>query len=375
MGCLHQAFDGVVTAENFAVLKYKMIQAMQDSEFIAMDAEFSGIAVPKHDNHPGVEPMAFFDTRKERYEKLAQIVDHMGLLQVGLAFFIKNNLGAYEASFFSFYLEQPRGLLMTESAKEALGDKFDIEKCFSEGIPMDQFSELVYAMKGLNKPMVVYNGTYDFSFLMKNCLGLIPDNFDQFKAATHALFPTVIDVKYLADVLTSNTHNIVNKDLKSLFTSLPEPKSTLKTFTANFHDSGYDAHVTGSTLLSLIDVFGLKNVLAHSNIIRDGGLSIYKYYSLDGGSDHVPSGHVYTVSSNMQGINYPAAKLGSDLRSFAGNNGTFSQGCKTDMVDGVMMVMFNSRADVDLFNNSTKFGLSYKGKAPNYVLHKTKLKY
>jgi hypothetical protein len=152
------------------------------------------------------------------------------------------------------------------------------------------------------------------------------------------------------------------------------PKAALKApalANAGFHDAGYDALVTGSTLLSLIDIFGVSQILLHTNIIRDGGRTIYKHYCLDGSSvDHVPATrYLFQVTSNLKGVNNPAAKLGADMKAFSGRGGVFSQGCKTDIKNGHLMVMFNSQHDVDLFNGSTKFGQGFQGKAPNYTLH------
>lgn len=359
LSCLYHAFDGEVTKDNFILLEPKLRQAVAGCQFLAMDAEFSGLEVPAATGREAVKPLAFFDTFAERYGKMRKVVSTMGLLQVGLSFFQKSGIDGYEATPWTFFLKQPRDLPFSQSAQQTLNlSENDRTKIFDHGIPLTEFKRFAQCLQAFEKPLVVYSGQWDLAFFQQNFVAPLPQTWADFKKAVFATFPNVLDLKYFGDVYASTFPGADNSSLdkmyQSLQTSLPLTGALNAHSLSNqaFHTAGYDALCTGAIYLHMQQKLKAEHFKAGNGVVRCGGLSIYKFFCLsprfaDNKPDH---SLIFTVNPKLPGKN--AALLGSSLRT------EFTRAYKANVNEknGVIYINFTNQNELNQFRTSAKFG-------------------
>jgi poly(A)-specific ribonuclease len=87
-----------VTKENFGSILPSVLEAIESSDFIAFDLEFTGLGMDKNDR------IHVMDTSQERYEKTARICSQFLPLQVGICTFKYNDKeDFYVAKPWNFY--------------------------------------------------------------------------------------------------------------------------------------------------------------------------------------------------------------------------------------------------------------------------------
>ena len=126
-----------VTRLNFKEALPAISEAIEDSSFIAIDAEFSGLTARKRENA--------MDTCEERYKKMINGVKDFTILQFGICTFSWNDEQLqYVAKPFNFYIfpkpynrQMPdaRFLCQSSSLDFLAGQGFDFNKWISQGIP------------------------------------------------------------------------------------------------------------------------------------------------------------------------------------------------------------------------------------------------
>ncbi|PSN74015.1 CAF1-domain-containing protein [Corynespora cassiicola Philippines] len=111
--------------------------------------------------------------------------------------------------------------------------------------------------------LVGHNMFTDLVYLYRCFVGDLPDTLHKFTEAIHALFPRIIDTKYLAthnegDLKASPTLEKISKDLQS------QPLPDIVTHTAHtkyhnstaYHEAGYDSLLTATIMLRLAATLG-----------------------------------------------------------------------------------------------------------------------
>uniref|UniRef100_A0A0L8HVV5 Poly(A)-specific ribonuclease PARN n=1 Tax=Octopus bimaculoides TaxID=37653 RepID=A0A0L8HVV5_OCTBM len=127
------------TGANFYECIDLIQKSIEESDFVAIDGEFTGL---DHPDHGQPQP---FDTPAERYQKLSKGSVEFLLLQFGLCTFKLNpETQQYETNPFNFYIfpkpfkkESPdqRFLCQSSSIDFLASQGFDFNKVFREGIP------------------------------------------------------------------------------------------------------------------------------------------------------------------------------------------------------------------------------------------------
>ena len=126
-----------VTRLNFKEALPAISEAIEDSSFIAIDAEFSGLTARKRENA--------MDTCEERYKKMINGIKDFTIVQFGICTFSWNDeQQQYLAKPFNFYIfpkpynrQMPdaRFLCQSSSLDFLAGQGFDFNKWISQGIP------------------------------------------------------------------------------------------------------------------------------------------------------------------------------------------------------------------------------------------------
>ncbi|XP_047741055.1 poly(A)-specific ribonuclease PARN-like isoform X2 [Hyalella azteca] len=128
-----------VTATNFREVLPKVFDAINKADFVAVDAEFSGLRRSTAD-----QEFSIMDTLEERYTKVASSVKEFGMIQFGMSCFHSDaNKKSYETATFSFYLLKKMTSLFSpntftvcsNSLRFLAANKFDFNKLFSDGLP------------------------------------------------------------------------------------------------------------------------------------------------------------------------------------------------------------------------------------------------
>ncbi|KAK2171272.1 hypothetical protein NP493_1085g00046 [Ridgeia piscesae] len=128
-----------VLRSNFETLFPDIEQSIQDADFIAIDAEFSGLRQPSSKD----ERPSLFDTGEERYKKLRRCVSQFTLMQIGLSAFVKDvKDNRYIAHTYNIHLfpssfgPNDDTFMCQASSLEFLAKfNFDFNKWVYEGVP------------------------------------------------------------------------------------------------------------------------------------------------------------------------------------------------------------------------------------------------
>jgi len=138
------------------------------------------------------------------------------------------------------------------------------------------FRRVFNALANAKKPVVGHNCLYDVMFVMYNFDGAFPETVSEFFTRVHALFPTLVDTKYVSTFKlddqgkqalqnTVRFNSTALGDLyKSVLTESPAVAiaggdtfarySTTEEGKAQLHEAGWDSFVTGACLLKLADM-------------------------------------------------------------------------------------------------------------------------
>lgn len=122
-----------VTTENFKEVLPSILQAVERADFIAIDAEFTGLRRRETSRY------CELDTIEERYIKAREAAKDFGMIQFGISAFryIKEK-ASYSHATFSFYLLGKTGDMLyydNTSLKFLADNGFDFNKLFKSGLP------------------------------------------------------------------------------------------------------------------------------------------------------------------------------------------------------------------------------------------------
>ncbi|KFY06733.1 hypothetical protein V492_07795 [Pseudogymnoascus sp. VKM F-4246] len=122
-----------------------------------------------------------------------------------------------------------------------------------------ELSSISKALTAKSRVLVGHNLFTDLIFLYHTFIGDLPPTVTEFQEKIHALFPTVIDTKYMAtrealvDSRQSSSLQDLHQDLKSQHTAqicLPEG---FRSYQSRYkpHEAGYDSYLTAQIFLKL----------------------------------------------------------------------------------------------------------------------------
>ena len=128
-----------ITFKNFDSVKQKILTLIHQSEFIAFDCEFSGLALREEDEHN------IYDSVEDRYQKIKHMCQNGIIFTLGLSFFIYNSeKDIYEGHPYNFYLfpstdgmkgyYSPIFAVTATSINFLAEHNFDFNKVFKDGI-------------------------------------------------------------------------------------------------------------------------------------------------------------------------------------------------------------------------------------------------
>lgn len=122
-----------VTVENFAETLPSILQAVERADFIAIDAEFTGLRRKETSRY------CELDTIEQRYTKAREAAKDFGMIQFGItAFRYIREKSSYSHATFSFYLLGKTGDMLyydNTSLKFLADNGFDFNKLFKSGLP------------------------------------------------------------------------------------------------------------------------------------------------------------------------------------------------------------------------------------------------
>ncbi|XP_028400539.1 poly(A)-specific ribonuclease PNLDC1-like [Dendronephthya gigantea] len=166
-----------VVRSNFEVILPQIEAALEKSEFIAIDTEFTGLAA--NDN----QQPSLFDAPCERYTKLKRMVNQFLVCQFGVSAFVKSQeySNTYEAHTYNFHLypssfgqqHDIRFTCQASSLEFLCNHRFDFNKFVYEGISYlngNQRAELQeLCLKNHVKIASSLNKVIEQDFLCPNC--------------------------------------------------------------------------------------------------------------------------------------------------------------------------------------------------------------
>jgi poly(A)-specific ribonuclease len=113
--------------------------------------------------------------------------------------------------------------------------------------------------------------------ILRQFFSPLPESFEDFRSMTNALFPNILDTKYMASLtpLKELINNTTLGDMDKILDKEPFPKLTLEncaysTNDEKLHEAGYDAFLTGYCYLRML------NYLVSFNSSRQ---NLVEYYS------------------------------------------------------------------------------------------------
>uniref|UniRef100_T1IEU5 Uncharacterized protein n=1 Tax=Rhodnius prolixus TaxID=13249 RepID=T1IEU5_RHOPR len=307
-----------VTNSNFKELLPEIKNVINSASFICLDGEFTGLS--------NADNIASFATPSEYFCKLRSSALDFLVVQFGLSAFRKEDSGKrYTNKTYNFYLfprqlnrqARDRRFLCQASSLTFLTEHgFDFNKLFREGISYltqsdeDNLKEVfaekqkwkeanasttncakipvpsklqstvdqaVNSIKELLRPdceksegklIVGHNMLLDICHIINAFLDPLPSDYHEFKEMVHALFPNLVDTKFMCseeplnDLVPSTVlEHLLNTVHKRPFI-LPEIINGEEKCTFNLnkdnllHHAGYDAFITGICFLSTLHYLG-----------------------------------------------------------------------------------------------------------------------
>ncbi|KAK6754457.1 hypothetical protein RB195_013452 [Necator americanus] len=143
-------------------------------------------------------------------------------------------------------------------------------------------SQIFYYLSKVKPPLIVHNSLLDLLHIYNSFEDNLPETYNEWKCAIHALFPVIIDTKVLATTLREELMSggcadlslqalgaFLNSDLSSKIlpvrTSLNIGTEGMKQFVKdnkNYHNAAFDALMTGDVFVKLTHMLVLKRCSA-----------------------------------------------------------------------------------------------------------------
>eukprot|EP01084_Bolivina_argentea_P243670 408441_1 len=213
--------------------------------YIAVDTEFPGVVsrLKYSCNYP--------DWTRPGYKLVADNVNRLKLIQVGLAFY--NEKGEtpspYSTYQFNFEFNISRDMFATDSIVLLINSGIDFNKLNKCGIQHNKFAE-IFTMSGLvlndDVTWICFHGSYDFAYLVKTlCCKNLPIKESDFLHYLQIYFPSIYDLK----ILLNNIHSIKAGGLQALANIL-----NIKRI-GQTHMAGSDSLLTGDVFFKFRELY------------------------------------------------------------------------------------------------------------------------
>lgn len=246
-------------------------QAVNESDFIAIDCELSGLGFNDSKD-------IRYGTLQDEYIRIAESVKNFAILQFGLTTFVWDNSNTtYISKSFSFHLrpsdEDALFMFQPSTISFLVKHGFDFNKSFYHGIQYSStkekqsnfeslgFDTIMNALIHSKKPIIGHCCLIDICHVCSKFLGNIVDWKDM-KKCINDLFPIVIDTKYLSKMndLDSLHLDELVKHCENLykFSNIRFKNTEFDLFSketsenGNFHDAAYDSYACGVVFAILI---------------------------------------------------------------------------------------------------------------------------
>merc|ERR1712096_491101 len=130
------------------------------------------------------------------------------------------------------------------------------------------FSRVIQKITESGKLVVGHNMILDIAHTLNQFCGPLPETYQDFKAMTTAVFPKLLDTKLMANTIPFK-QEIFNSSLEELHKAVTLPPYNLppvppkfsgsgyKPDSANFHEAGFDAYITGLCFIAMSNRLGL----------------------------------------------------------------------------------------------------------------------
>jgi hypothetical protein len=120
------------------------------------------------------------------------------------------------------------------------------------------FKKVMDILFRARKPLIGHNFHLDLMYLYQHFIAELPETLEQFSKNVQAIFPVLLDTRYLAFnhpevsryVRAASLHDISSK-LKSFFPEVRVYGSSQAKSAHGYHDAGYDAVQTGKVYLAM----------------------------------------------------------------------------------------------------------------------------
>ncbi|CAF0732084.1 unnamed protein product [Brachionus calyciflorus] len=187
-----------------------LVDSINESSFISLDIEMSGLGERKKLNNPSIE---------ERYKSIKEAASKFSILSFGISCFkihfineekilqVENKTFNLALNCCDYFMIDP------ESVKFLISCGHDFNYYFQKGIEYykgndrkddntsKQFARnLIVQISAAEKPIVLHNGLIDLIFLYENLYAKTPDNLMKFVADVREIFKTgIYDTKFISD--------------------------------------------------------------------------------------------------------------------------------------------------------------------------------
>ncbi|XP_068676879.1 target of EGR1 protein 1-like [Montipora foliosa] len=204
-----------VSAANFSEVWPFMVRAINESSFVAVDTEMSGL---------GDRQKLAAQFVEDRYKHMCEMAKSRAILSLGISCFklkktkTKNNetekkLKVRVRTYNIVVLSTENFVVEPSSLKFLVEHGFDFNKQYAKGVPYTRgsdeggsdnplpsvrnlFSELVLA----GNPVVLHNGFLDLVFLYENFYNKLPEKLEVFTSDVSDMFPAgIFDTKFVAE--------------------------------------------------------------------------------------------------------------------------------------------------------------------------------
>ncbi|XP_059612566.1 poly(A)-specific ribonuclease PARN-like [Phlebotomus argentipes] len=200
-----------------------------------------------------------------------------------------------------------------EEEMKLLEEKFEQEKKNLElqiGV-----THILKALSESRTLIVCHNMFMDLVYLMKQFIGPLPENVDEYKKLVHEFFPNILDTKFLCtaeslkkEIKSTVLPHILEDCRKAPFTmpeveSLGEQKYSIES--VKEHEAGYDSFITGICFISLAIYLKIhpkdlnancKKLKSFKNKIFLMGLENITHMNLTGPDEKPSRSHVFHIT-------------------------------------------------------------------------------
>jgi target of EGR1 protein 1 len=200
----------IVNRHNIQTLSFAIKHAIQQSTFISIDIEFTGLGDIKKTRDQNIE---------DRYIACTQLAKEYAVIAVGLSTFKKSESGYIVNNFHFVMLSTEQHKVSPSSVAFLVEHGFDFNDQYRNGITyipgndveMEQneiqgntiFRNILCDVLAKKCPVVVHNGLLDLVFLYHSFYAEIPSTLAMFIADLSDMFQGgIYDTKYISDFIT-----------------------------------------------------------------------------------------------------------------------------------------------------------------------------